>query len=157
MSKIKITTIVFAALSLLNFIVGGIMGFVFTNSENRKVFAFIFFVCVVAAVVTLLCDWMTLKQANAQTEYKVLKLRKGRFVREKHRMKPDDGLQALHMGISGWLFSLIVPLYAVGMWWPDIFWLFSFKTLIRFVVLAIMLCSFVFGIVRYIKTKGRNQ
>lgn len=157
MRKNRIATIVLAALSLVNFIVGGIMGFILPNSENKKVFAFIFLVCLAAAVITLLCDWMTLKQANARTEYKVLKLRKGRLVREPRRMKPDnDGLKALHMGISGWLFSLIVPLFACGMIWSDTLWLLSFNVLIKFTVVAIMLSGLIFGIIEYIKTKGEK-
>ena len=148
MNKIRIATIVLAALSLLNFIVGGIIGLVFPSSESKKIFIFIFLVCIVAAIVCLLCDRMTLRQAEAETEYKVLKLRKGRLVREPRRMEHDnDGLRALQMGISGWVFSLMVPLFAFGMVWPDTFWLLSFNVLWEVLVLFLVAMVFVIEII----------
>lgn len=156
MNKVRIAIIVFAALSLVNFIVGGIMGFILPNSEDRKMFVCIFFVCLALTAIILICDRAILKKENTLTEYKVWKLRKGHFVRETRRMKPYDRLDALNMIISGWLLTLILPLFAFGLIWPGTFWIFSFKMLIQFTAFAEILISFVFGIIKYIRTKGEN-
>lgn len=149
MNKIRIATIVLAALALVNYLVGAIMGFVLVRGENVKVFAFVFGIMLLAGVVCLVADWMTLRQAERGMEYTVLKLRKGRFVREPRKMQRDDeGLQALQMGISGWSFSLIVPLFALGLIWPDTFWLLSFEVLSSLAVGLPVLSAFIIGIIR---------
>ena len=149
MNKKRIATIVLAAMALLNYLVGAIMGFVFVRGENVKVFAFVFGIMLLAGVVGLVADWMTLRQAESEMEYKVLKLRKGRFVREPRKMRRDDeGFQALQMGITGWSFSLIVPLFAFGLIWPDTFWLLSFNVLSSVAVGISVLSGFILGIVR---------
>ena len=156
MNKIRIAIIVFAALSLVNFIVGGIMGFMLQDSEDRKVFTCIFFVCLALTAIILICDRAILKKENTLTEYKVWKLRKGHFVRETRRMKPYDRLDALNMIISGWLLTLILPLFAMGMIWSGTFWIFSFKVMINFIAIAEILINIVFGIIKYIRTKGEK-
>lgn len=149
MNKKRIATIVLAAMALLNYLVGAIMGFVFVRGENVKVFAFVFGIMLLAGVVGLLADWMTLRQVESGEEYKVLKLRKGRFVREPRKMRRDDeGFQALQMGITGWSFSLIVPLFAFRLIWPDTFWLLSFNVLSSVAVGISVLSGFILGIVR---------
>ena len=149
MNKIRIATIVLAALALVNYLVGAIMGFVFVRGENVKVFAYVFGIMLLAGVVCLVADWMTLRQAERGMEYTVLKLRKGRFVREPRKMQRDDeGLQALQMGISVWSFSLIVPLFALGLIWPDTFWLLSFEVLSSIAVGLPVLSAFIIGIIR---------
>ena len=149
MNKKRIATIVLAAMALLNYLVGAIMGFVFVRGENVKVFAFVFGIMLLAGVVGLVADWMTLRQAESEMEYKVLKLRKGRFVREPRKMRRDDeGFQALQMGITGWSFSLIVPLFAFRLIWPDTFWLLSFNVLSSVAVGISVLSGFILGIVR---------
>ena len=156
MNKIRIAIIVFAALSLVNFVVGGIMGFILPDSEDRKMFAIIFFVCLALTVNLLICDRMILKKANTITEYKALKLRNGHFVRETRRTKPYNRLDALNMIISGWLLTLIIPLLAFRLVWPDSFWMFSFNVLIKLTAVTEILISIVFGIIKYIRTKGEN-
>lgn len=158
MNKIRIATIVLAALALVNYLVGAIMGFVFVRGENVKVFAFVFGIMLLAGVVGLLADWMTLRQAESEMEYKVLKLRKGRFVREPRKMRRDDeGFQALQMGITGWSFSLIVPLFAFGLIWPDTFWLLSFNVLSSVAVGISVLSGFILGIVRAARQRRKGE
>ena len=158
MNKIRIATIVLAALALVNYLVGAIMGFVFVRGENVKVFAFVFGIMLLAGVVGLLADWMTLRQAESEMEYKVLKLRKGRFVREPRKMRRDDeGFQALQMGITGLSFSLIVPLFAFGLIWPDTFWLLSFNVLSSVAVGISVLSGFILGIVRAARQRRKGE
>lgn len=158
MNKIRIATIVLAVLALLNYLVGAIMGFVLVRDENVKVFAFVFGIMLLAGVVCLVADWMTLRQAERGMEYTVLKLRKGRFVREPRKMqRDDDGLQALQMGISGWSFSLIVPLFAFGLIWPDTFWLLSFEVLSGIAVGLPVLSAFIIGIVRAHRQRKKGE
>ena len=158
MNKIRTTTIVLAALALVNYLVGAIMGFVLVRGENVKVFAFVFGIMLLVGVVGLLADWMTLRQAESGTEYKVLKLRKGRFVREPRKMRRDDeGLQALQMGISGWSFSLIVPLFAFGSIWPDTFWLLSFNVISSIAVAIPVLSGFIIGIVSSARQRKKGE
>ena len=149
MNKIRIATIVLAVLALLNYLVGALLGFIGIRGENVKLFAFVFGIMLLAGVVGLLADWMTLRQVESGEEYKVLKLRKGRFVREPRKMRRDDeGFQALQMGITGWSFSLIVPLFAFRLIWPDTFWLLSFNVLSSVAVGISVLSGFILGIVR---------
>ena len=158
MNKIRIATIVLAALALVNYLVGAIMGFVLVRGENVKVFAFVFGILLLASVVCLVADWMTLRQAERGMEYTVLKLRKGRFVREPRKMqRDDDGLQALQMGISGWSFSLIVPLFAFGMIWPDTFWLLSASVLSSIAVGLPVLSGFIIGIIRAHRQRKKGE
>lgn len=158
MNKIRIATIVLAALALVNYLVGAIMGFVLVRGENVKVFAFVFGIMLLASVVCLVADWMTLRQAERGMEYTVLKLRKGCFVREPRKMqRDDDGLQALQMGISGWSFSLIVPLFAFGLIWPDTFWLLSFEVLSSIAVGLPVLSAFIIGIVRAHRQRKKGE
>lgn len=158
MNKIRIATIVLAVLALVNYLVGAIMGFVFVRGENVKVFAFVFGIMLLAGVVGLLADWMTLRQVESEMEYKVLKLRKGRFVREPRKMRRDnEGLQALQMGISGWSFSLIVPLFAFGLIWPDTFWLLSFNVLSSVAVGISVLSGFIIGIIRAHRQRKKGE
>lgn len=148
MSRNKKATLVLAALALLNLLVGGLMGFILIRGENKLVFTYLFFIFMAAAVVTLFCDWMTLRQAEAETEYKVLKLRKWRFVREPRKMERDnDGLRALQMGLSGWAFSLLVPLLAMGLIWPETFWLLSFRVVAALITVLIALAELVVEII----------
>jgi len=158
MNKIRIATIVLAALALVNYLVGAIMGFVLVRGENVKVFAFVFGILLLASVVCLVADWMTLRQAERGMEYTVLKLRKGRFVREPRKMqRDDDGLQALQMGISGWSFSLIVPLFAFGLIWPDTFWLLSASVLSSIAVGLPVLSGFIIGIIRAHRQRKKGE
>lgn len=158
MNKIRIAAIVLAALALVNYLVGAIMGFVLVRGENVKVFAFVFGIMLLAGVVCLVADWMTLRQAERGMEYTVLKLRKGRFVREPRKMqRDDDGLQALQMGISGWSFSLMVPLFAFGLIWPDTFWLLSFEVLSSIAVGLPVLSAFIIGIVRARRQRKKGE
>jgi len=157
MNKIRIATIVLAALALVNYLVGAIMGFVLVRGENVKVFAFVFGIMLLASVVCLVADWMTLRQAERGMEYTVLKLRKGRFVRESRKMQRDDGLQALQMGISGWSFSLIVPLFAFGLIWPDTFWLLSASVLSSIAVGLPVLSGFIIGIIRAHRQRKKGE
>lgn len=148
MNKIRIATIVLATLALVNYLVGALLGFIGIRGENVKLFAYVFFVSLFVGVVCLVADWMTLRRAESGEEYKVLKLRKGRFVRETRKMRRDnEGLQALQMGISGWSFSLMVPLFALGLIWPDTFWLLSFNVLSSIAVAVPVLSGFIIGIV----------
>jgi hypothetical protein len=149
MNKIRIATIVLAVLALVNYLVGALLGFIGIRGENVKLFAYVFCISLFVGVVCLVADWMTLRQAERGMEYTVLKLRKGRFVREPRKMQRDDeGLQALQMGISGWSFSLIVPLFALGLIWPDTFWLLSFEVLSSLAVGLPVLSAFIIGIIR---------
>lgn len=158
MNKIRIATIVLTALALVNYLVGAIMGFVLVRGENVKVFAFVFGIMLLASVVCLVADWMTLRQAERGMEYTVLKLRKGRFVREPRKMQRDDeGLQALQMGISGWSFSLIVPLFAFGLIWPDTFWLLSASVLSSIAVGLPVLSGFIIGIIRARRQRKKGE
>lgn len=158
MNKIRIATIVLAALALVNHLVGAIMGFVLVSGENVKVFAFVFGIMLLAGVVCLVADWMTLRQAERGMEYTVLKLRKGRFVREPRKMQRDDeGLQALQMGISGWSFSLMVPLFAFGLIWPDTFWLLSASVLSSIAVGLPVLSGFIIGIIRAHRQRKKGE
>ena len=154
MNKIRIATIVLTALALVNYLVGAIMGFVLVRGENVKVFAFEFGIMLLAGVVCLVADWMTLRQAERGMEYKVLKLRKGRFVREPRKMQRDDeGLQALQMGISGWLFSLMVPLFAFGSIWLEM----PFEVLSSIAVAVPVLSGFIIGIVSSARQRKKGE
>ena len=158
MNKIRIATIVLTALALVNYLVGAIMGFVLVRGENLKTFAFVFGIMLLAGIVCLLADWMTLRQVESEMEYKVLKLRKGRFVREPRKMRRDDeGLEALQMGISGWSFSLMVPLFAFGLIWPDTFWLLSFEVLSSLAVGLPVLSGFIIGIIRSHRQRKKGE
>lgn len=158
MSRIKIATIVLAALALVNYLVGAIMGFVLVRGENLKTFAFVFGIMLLASVVCLVADWMTLRWAESGEEYKVLKLRKGRFVRETRKMRRDnEGLQALQMGISGLSFSLTVPLFAFGLIWPDTFWLLSFNVISSIAVAVPVLSGFIIGIVSSASQRKKGE
>ena len=158
MNKIRIATIMLAVLALLNYLVGALLGFIGIRGENVKLFAFVFGIMLLAGVVGLLADWMTLRQVESGEEYKVLKLRKGRFVREPRKMRRDDeGFQALQMGISGWSFSLIVPLFAFRLIWPDTFWLLSFNVLSSVAVGISVLSGFILGIVRAARQRKKGE
>lgn len=158
MNKTRIATIMLATLALLNNLVGGLLGFICIRGENMKVFSFLFCIFLLVSVVCLLADWMTLRQAESGMEYKVLKLRRGRFVRETRRMqRGDEGLQALQMGITGWSFSLIVPLFAFGLIWPDTFWLLSFNVLSSIAVGISILSGFILGIVRATRQRKKGE
>lgn len=158
MNKIRIATIVLAVLALLNYLVGALLGFIGIRGENVKLFAFVFGIMLLAGVVGLLADWMTLRQVESGEEYKVLKLRKGRFVREPRKMRRDDeGFQALQMGITGWSFSLIVPLFAFRLIWPDTFWLLSFNVLSSVAVGISVLSGFILGIVRAARQRKKGE
>lgn len=158
MNKIRIATIVLTALALVNYLVGAIMGFVLVRGENVKLFAYVFCISLFVGVVCLVADWMTLRRAESEMEYTVLKLRKGRFVREPRKMRrDDDGLQALQMGISGWSFSLIVPLFAFGLIWPDTFWLLSFEVLSSIAVGLPVLSGFIIGIIRAHRQRKKGE
>jgi hypothetical protein len=158
MNKIRIATIVLAVLALLNYLVGAIMGFVLVRGENVKVFAYVYCISLFVGVVCLVADWMTLRRAESGEEYKVLKLRKGRFVREMRKMRRDnEGLQALQMGISGWSFSLIVPLFALGLIWPDTFWLLSFNVISSIAVAVPILSGFIIGIVSSASQRKKGE
>ena len=156
MRKNRTVTIVLAALSLLNYVVGGLMGFILIRGEHKGVFAFIYFVFLVASAISMAANWYMLRQANAETPYRVLKLRKWRLVRESRHMKPDrDGLKALAMGITGYAFSLGVPLYACALIWPDTFWMLSFNTIFSVLILLSVLVDFIIEIV--IATRERKK
>ena len=155
MKRNKITTIVLMALSLLNYLVGGLMGFILIRDENIKTFTFVFLIFIAVSALCLVADWFTIQQANAGTEYRVLKLKKWHLVREQRRMKPDeDGLHALAMGITGFTFSLTVPLFAFALIWPDTFWLPSFSTILSVVAMVTVLTEFIIGfVISYRKEK----
>lgn len=158
MNKIRIATIVLAALALVNYLVGAIMGFALVRGENLKTFAYVFCISLFVGVVCLVADWMTLRRVESGEEYKVLKLRKGRFVREPRKMQRDDeGLQALQMGISGWSFSLMVPLFAFGLIWPDTFWLLSFNVISSIAVAVPVLSGFIIGIVSSARQRKKGE
>ena len=158
MNKIRIATIVLAVLALLNYLVGAIMGFVLVRGENIKVFAYVYCISLFVGVVCLVADWMTLRRAESGEEYKVLKLRKGRFVRETRKMRRDnEGLQALQMGISGWSFSMMVPLFALGLIWPDTFWLLSFNVISSIAVAVPVLSGFIIGIVSSARQRKKGE
>lgn len=158
MNKIRIATIVLAALALVNYLVGAIMGFVLVRGENLKTFAFVFGIMLLVGVVCLVADWLTLRWAESGADYEVLKLRKGRFVREPRKMRRDDeGLEALQMGISGWSFSLIVPLFALGLIWPDTFWLLSASVLSSLAVGLPVLSGFIIGIIRAHRQRKKGE
>jgi hypothetical protein len=154
MNKIRIATIVLAALTLVNYLVGGLLGFIGIKGENLKTFAFVFGIFLLVGVVCLVADWLTLRWAESGEEYKVLKLRKGRFVRETRKMRRDDeGLQALQMGISGWLFSLMVPLFAFGSIWLEM----PFEVLSSIAVGLPVLSGFVIGIVTSARQRKKGE
>lgn len=158
MNKIRIATIVLAVLALLNYLVGALLGFIGIRGENVKVFAFVFCISLFVGVVCLVADWMTLRSAESGEEYKVLKLRKGRFVRETRKMRRDnEGLQALQMGISGWSFSLMVPLFAFGLIWPDTFWLLSFNVISSIAVAVPVFSGFIIGIVSSARQRKKGE
>lgn len=158
MRKIRTITIVLAALSLLNCVVGGLMGFILIKGEHKGVFAFIYFVFLAASAFGLAAGWCTLRQANAETPYRVLKLRKWRLVRESKRMTPDrDGLRALAMGITGYAFSLGVSLYSCALIWPDTFWMLSFKTIFSVLMLLSVLVEFIIEIVIAARERKKGE
>ena len=158
MNKIGIATIVLAVLALLNYLVGALLGFIGIRGEDVKLFAYVFCISLFVGVVCLVANWMTLRSAESGEEYKVLKLRKGRFVRETRKMRCDnEGLQALQMGISGWSFSLMVPLVAFGLIWPDTFWLLSFNVISSIAVAVPVLSGFIIGIVSSARQRKKGE
>lgn len=155
MNKIRIATIVLAVLALLNYLVGALLGFIGIRGEDVKLFAYVFCISLFVGVVCLVADWMTLRSAESGEEYKVLKLRKGRFVREMRKMRRDnEGLQALQMGISGWSFSLMVPLFAFELIWS---WLLSFNVIISIAVAVPVLSGFIIGIVSSARQRKKGE
>lgn len=158
MRRKRIATLVFVALSVLNFLVGGLAGFICIRGEDVKVFAFIYAACLVAAAVCVVCDWAMLRQAAMEKPYRVLRLRKGRLVREERRMRPDtDGLRALQMGFSGWLFSLVVPLFAAALIWPELAQVVSGKSIFNLLLLGIALFEFVVEIVIAVRSQKERS
>lgn len=156
MKKKKIFTIVLSALSLLNFLVGGLTGFILIKGEDLKTFNFIFWISFPMTVFCLLVGWYSLRKANMDTTYNALKLRKWRIVKEQRHYKTDNELQALEVSISGWALSLILPLFALGTIWPNTFWQFSFNVYIKFLGTAAILFGLIMGIIKYSRTKGAN-
>ena len=155
MNKIRIATIVLAVLALLNYLVGALLGFIGIRGEDVKLFAYVFCISLLVGVVCLVADWLTLRWAESGEEYKVLKLRKGRFVREMRKMRRDnEGLQALQMGISGWSFSLMVPLFAFELIWP---WLLSFNVISSIAVAVPVLSGFIIGIVSSARQRKKGE
>ena len=61
------------------------------------------------------------------------------------------------MGISGWSFSLIVPLFALGLIWPDTFWLLSFEVLSSLAVGLPVLSGFIIGIIRAHRQRKKGE
>lgn len=156
MKKKKLFTIVLSALSLLNFLVGGLLGFILIKGEDLKTFNFIFWISFPMTVFCLLVGWYSLRKANVDTTYNALKLIKWRIVKEQRHYKTDNELQALEVGISGWLLSLITPLFALKVIWPYTFWVFSFNVVIECLGASLILMGFIFGIIKYRRQKGAD-
>ena len=156
MKKNRIIIIVFASLTLLNFLVGGLMGFMLIEGEDMETFNFIFWISFPMTLFCLLTGWYSLRKADVDTPYNTLRLRKWHIVREQRHYKTDNKLQALEMVISAWLLSLMTPLFAFKVIWPDTFWVFSFNVLIKFLGAAVVLMGLIFGIIKYKREKGAN-
>lgn len=154
MKKSKIITIVLSALTVLHFLVGGLMGFIMIKGEDLKTFNFLFWISLPMAIFCLLVDWYSLGKADVETPYTTLKLRKWRIVKERRIYKSDNRLQALELGIYAWLLSLVVPLFAFKVVWPDTFWPFSFNALIEFLGTSLVLIGVIMGIIKNRRKKG---
>ena len=156
MKRNKIITIVLAALSLLNLIVGGLLGFVSIKGDDPKTLNIIFWLCMPMAIFCLLVSLYSLRKADVDTTYNTLRLRKWHFVKEQRHYKTDNKLQALELAISAWLLSLVLLLFTLGTIWPDTFWQSSFNVLIKFQGAALVLMGLVFGIIKYKREKGAS-
>lgn len=156
MKRNKIITIVLAALSLLNLIVGGLLGFVSIKGDDPKTLNIIFWLCMPMAIFCLLVSLYSLRKADVDTTYNTLRLRKWRFVKKQRHYKTDNKLQALELAIPAWLLSLVVLLFTLGTIWPDTFWQSSFNVLIKFLGAALGLMGLVFGIIKYKREKGAS-
>ena len=154
MKKSKILTIVLSALTVLHFLVGGLMGFIMIKGEDLKTFNLIFWISLPMAIFCLLVDWYSLSKADVETPYTTLKLRKWRIVKERRIYKSDNRLQALELGIYAWLLSLVVPLFAFKVVWPDTIWPFSFTVVIESIGTAIIMTGWIMGIIKYRRKKG---
>lgn len=155
MKKKKIFAIILGVLSLLNFLVGGILGFVLIKGEDLKVFHFIFWLCLAAAVFCLLCSWLELRLTKEGKKYYVMKLKKWHFVKEQRQFKSGDGwFSAIEIGWSGWTLSLVVPMFALGTIWPDTFWDFSLNVYLKYLGIALVLIGVIMGIIKYRQQKG---
>ena len=160
MKRNKIIIIVLAALSLLNLIVGGLMGFISIKGDDQKTLNIIFWLCMPMAIFCLLVSLYSLRKADVDTTYNTLRLRKWHFVKEQRHYKTDNKLQALELAISAWLLSLGVLLFSFGTIWPDTFWQSSFNVLImflgKFLGAALVLMGLIFGIIKYKRGKGAS-
>lgn len=144
------------ALTLLNFLVGGMMGFILIKGDDLETFHFIFCISLPMAVFCLIAAWLSLRKANVDTTYNAPRLRKWRIVKEQRHYKTDNELQALEVSISGWLLSLLTPLFSFKVIWPDTFWVLSFNVLIKSLGVTLILLGIVFGIIKYKREKGAN-
>ena len=156
MKRNRIVSIVLSALSLLNFLVGGLMGFILIKGENLKIFNFIFWICLATELFCLLCSWYELHHSKnkKETYYNAPRLKKWHIVKERRIYKFDAEQAALEIGISGWALSLIVPMFALGTIWPDTFWQFSFNVYIKSLGTAAILFGLIMGIIKYKREKG---
>lgn len=155
--KNKILTMVFGALSLLNFLVGGLLGFILIKGEDLKIFNFIFWLCLGLALFCLLCSWIELRCTKAGKKYYILRLKNWHIIKEQRQYKSGDGWHStIEIGWSSWVLSLIVPMFALGTIWPDTFWDFSLKVYLKFLGIIIALFGFIMGIVRYRRQKGES-
>ena len=87
MKKKKLFAIILNALTLLNFLVGGLLGFILIKGEDLKIFRFIFFLCLGATIFCLLCSWLLLRLTKTGKKYYKLRLRSGILSRNSTNIK----------------------------------------------------------------------
>ena len=157
MKKKIIFAFILNALTLLNFLVGGLLGFILIKGEDLKTFRFIFWLCLGATIFCLLCSWLELRLMKTGKKYNILKLKKWHIVKEQRQYKSGDGWFATdEIGLSSWALSLIVPMFALGTIWPDIFWDFSVNVYLKYLGTALVLIGVIMGIIKYKQQKGET-
>ena len=155
--KRKIFAIVLNALTLLNFLVGGLLGFILIKGEDLKTFHFIFWLCLGTFFFCLLCSWLELRFTKEGKTYYILRLKKWHIVKEQRQFKSGDGWFAtIEIGWSSWALSLIVPLFVLGTIWPDIFWDFSVNVYLKYLGATLAMIGVIIGIIKYKQQKGET-
>lgn len=158
MKKKKLFAIILNALTLLNFLVGGLLGFILIKGEDLKTFRFVFFLCLGATIFCLLCSWLLLRLTKTGKKYYKLRLKKWHIVKEQHQYKSDDKWSTVgSFGLLNLTLSLLVPWFALSTIWPESFLMSSFSVYLKYFGVVPVLFGIIIIILEYIRKKGVNE
>ena len=158
MKKKKLFAIILNALTLLNFLVGGLLGFILIKGEDLKKFRFIYFLCLGATIFCLLCSWLELRLTKTGKKYYKLRLKKWHIVKEQHQYKSDDKWSTVgNIGLVDLMLSLLVPWFALSTIWPESFLMSSLDVYLKCIGVVPVLFGIIIIILEYIRKKGVNE